>query len=299
MSKPLALVGKRVLVTGIGIKPVEHVFHDITTDKPSHTSIVHKGIEYKANIGAAIALECARAGAIVHLVSRSADKLEIVKHWIERQAQSAGVECSGVDLNNPTMLAEFVRSLPYSLPLYWVQSVGVGGGTVILKDDNPYKRIEDISQELLEAEMGVLRSTVTLLQLLLPRFRAQQETRICIISSMSAVRSVISGSMHNAAKGAISRFANAAMLELYRERIYITDVRPGGVDTGLYDSEAVRQTIIEIGANYGVDWSNAAGGPRLMPPLAVGGIVAEILSSEAHVTSVNMVSRGQFPHEGS
>lgn len=57
------LTGKRILITGVGIKPVGHIFTDITTGKPSHTPIFADGIEYKANIGAAIAFECAMAGA--------------------------------------------------------------------------------------------------------------------------------------------------------------------------------------------------------------------------------------------
>lgn len=75
--------------------------------------------------------------------------------------------------------------------------------------------------------MSVLKSTVSLLRILLPRFRKQKETRVCIVTSMSAIRSVISGSIHMAAKGAISRFTNATMIELDKERIFVTDVRPG------------------------------------------------------------------------
>lgn len=65
------LTDKRVLITGVGLKPVRFVFKDITTGRPSHTAIVVDAKEFKANIGAATALECAKAGAIVHLVART------------------------------------------------------------------------------------------------------------------------------------------------------------------------------------------------------------------------------------
>lgn len=55
------LDGKRILITGAGIKPSEFVFKDITTGEPSHTPVIIDGIEYKANIGTATALECAKA----------------------------------------------------------------------------------------------------------------------------------------------------------------------------------------------------------------------------------------------
>ncbi|MDR0650506.1 MAG: SDR family NAD(P)-dependent oxidoreductase [Candidatus Peribacteria bacterium] len=95
-----------------------------------------------------------------------------------------------------------------------------------MRDDNPYLKIDDLGEDLVKAELSVLENTIALLQILLPRFRKQAESRVCIISSMSAIRSVISGSMHMAAKGAISRFTNAAMIELDKEKIFISDIRP-------------------------------------------------------------------------
>ena len=80
---PLPLQGKRVLITGVGYKPVTFVFTDIVTGTPSHTAVLVDGKEYKANIGAAVAYECARAGATVYLVARSEDKLRAIKKWIE------------------------------------------------------------------------------------------------------------------------------------------------------------------------------------------------------------------------
>ncbi|MCC6934478.1 MAG: SDR family NAD(P)-dependent oxidoreductase [Candidatus Yanofskybacteria bacterium] len=291
------LNNKRILITGVGIKPVDFVFKDITTGEPSHTLVDIDGKEYKANIGAATAFECAKAGAIVHIVARTESKLQIVKKWIEEKISGAKVEYSAVDLGNISALEKLVESIPNDLPLYWVQSVGLGAGTVQLKDDNPYLLIDDLSEELIEAELSVLKNTVSLLRLLLPRFRKQKETRVCIVSSMSAIRSVVSGSMHMAAKGSISRFTNAAMIELDKDKIFITDVRPGIVDTGMYDSRVVQNTVSMMGKNFGYDYSKT--NLFCTPPSAVGKAIVSILTSDAHITSINMVARGQWPHEGS
>lgn len=291
------LKDKRILITGVGIKPVDFIFKDITTGKSSHTPVVVDGKEYKANIGTATALECAKAGAVVHLVARTENKLQIVKKWIEENVSGAKVEYSATDLSDKNSLKKLVDSISTNLPLYWVQSVGLGAGTVQLKDDNPYLLIDDLSEELVEAEFSVIKNTVSLLQLLLPRFRKQKETRVCIVSSMSAIRSVISGSIHMAAKGAISRFTNASMIELDKKKIFITDIRPGGADTGLYDSKVVQDTIVMMGKNYGYDYDKT--GPFFMPPSSIGRAIAETLMSDAHITSINMVARGQWPHEGS
>ena len=234
---------------------------------------------------------------MVHLVARTEENLRIVKDWIESEIPGAQVEYSATDLNDRASLDRLVTSLPTDMPLYWVQSVGLGAGTVRIKDNNPYLRIEDIPEELVEAELTVLKTTTNLLKLLLPRFRKQKETRIVVISSMSAIRSVISGSMHMAAKGALSRFANAAMIELDKDRIFVTDVRPGIVDTGMYDAEIVQKTVSMMGHNYGYDYTSS--GIYCAPPSAVGEAVVNALTSKAHLTSVNMVARGQWPHEGS
>src|SRR4030042_4589136 len=80
------LRGVRVLITGVGFKPINHIFTDITKDLRSHTSIwLEKGRtgEYKANIGTACAVECAHQGAALHLVARTKEKLRIVKNWIK------------------------------------------------------------------------------------------------------------------------------------------------------------------------------------------------------------------------
>lgn len=296
MNKSVNTYKKIVLVTGVGVKPVRHIFKDIKTGKPTHTSILHDDTEYKANIGAATAFELCREQNQVVIIGRTEDKLKIVKDWIKLSLPESSIEYICLDLSNKDSVRNFIATLPHNKEIAWVQCVGLGGGTVQVKDDNPYLSIDNISPELIEAEMTVLKDTVYFLQELLPRFKKQKESRVCIVSSMSAVRSVPNGSIHNAAKGAISRFTNAATIELNNKNIFITDIRPGGVDTGLYDSKIIQKSIIPMAQSYGTNWNKDI---RLAPPSSVGKVIAGIIESEAHITSVNLVARGQFPHEGS
>ena len=295
MSLPLEC--KQVLITGVGLRRLETRFCN-AQGQLSHTLIEDGTDMYKANIGAACALACAEQGATVHMVARTTASLQIIQRWIINETGQQ-VEYTPTDVTDSASLEKLVQGLPDDSPLHWVQSVGIGAGTVKLPDNNPYLLIEEITPQLLEAELSVIQSTVTLMQLLLARFRQQGGARICIISSMSAIRSFRSGSAHMAAKGALSRWTNAAMIELAPENIYITDVRPGGVDTGLYDPPAVQDRVAKICATYGYDWSRKAGGPKLISPLEVGKAVAFILSLDCHVPSINMVGAGQMPHEGS
>jgi hypothetical protein len=52
-----------------------------------------------------------------------------------------------------------------------------------------------------------------------------------------------------------------------------------------------------MGKNYGYDYNKT--GLFFMPPSSIGKAIVNVLTSEAHITSINMVARGQWPHEGS
>ena len=55
IPKTNLLKGKRIIITGCGIKPVEHKFKDIVTGEDSHDSIIVNKKEMKLNIGAGTA----------------------------------------------------------------------------------------------------------------------------------------------------------------------------------------------------------------------------------------------------
>jgi len=46
---------------------------------------------------------------------------------------------------------------------------------VRLRDDNPYLLIDNITEELIEAELTVLKNTIALLQILLPRLENKKK----------------------------------------------------------------------------------------------------------------------------
>ena len=238
------LESKRIVVTGCGYKPLQTSFHDIVSGIPSQDSIIIGSEEFKLNIGSAISGVLARKGAIVHMVSTSEDKLRRLKQGLEPIVGNGSLEFSSLDLLDEKQVDGFAKNLPNDRDIYWVQSVGLGAGSYKLKDDNPYLPLEDIPLDLLEKEsQTVLRATHLMMTKFLPIFRKQKETRIAIVSSMSAVRGYSYGGTHCAAKGAIDRYANSAMLGLYRDNIFLTTIRPGGIDTGMYDSPIVQEAI--------------------------------------------------------
>ncbi|MFH1997318.1 MAG: SDR family oxidoreductase [Patescibacteria group bacterium] len=305
IPKTNLLKGKRIIITGCGFKELNHEFYDVFSKEKTHDSLLLNGKEMKINIGAAIAFVLVANGAIIHMVSQTKDKLEFLKKQIIEKLNipRKNIEYSIVDLLNEKSVNEFSKKIKKDKPIYWIQSIGLGAGAYKIKDDNPYLHIKDIPSELLERETTiVLKGTHLLMQKLLPIFEKQNkkfntDTRIAIISSMSAIRGYASGGTHCAAKGAISRYTNSAMLDLWKDNIYITDIRPGAVDTGFYDNKFVQKAVLEIDKEYGSQYSKT--GIKLAPPISIANIVNAILIAPAHTTSINLVARGQLPNEGS
>ena len=306
IEKGNSLSGKRIVITGCGFKEHKCKFTDITTGEDSSNYIyafnnnIKKTQKLKLNIGSAIAFSLAAKGAIVHLVSTSEDKLKIIKERIvhELGIDEDMVEYSTLDLLHEKEVKNFVKSLKKDKTIHWVQSVGLGAGSYKLKDDNPYLPIEEIPLELLEKESTILlRATHLMMNEFLPIFEKQNETKIVIVSSMSAIRGYSFGATHCAAKGALDRYANAAMLALYGRNIFLSTIRPGAIDTGMYDSKVVQSAILNAAEEYNCSWRK--NGIRFAPPISVGNAVKFIFETNAQIPSLNLVSKGQFPNEGS
>lgn len=287
----------RIVVTGCGYKPLQTTFYDFVTGRPSQDSIEIDNVECKLNIGGAISGVLARKGANVHMVSTSEDKLSKLKKGLESIVENGSLEFSALNLLDEHQVADFVNSLPNDKEIYWVQSVGLSAGSYRLKDDNPYLPLEQIPIDLLEKEsQTVLRATHLMMTKFLPIFRKQKETKIAIVSSMSAIRGYSYGGTHCAAKGAIDRYANAAMVGKYKDNIFVTTIRPGVIDTGMYDNPSVQEAVKNISDEYqGIYRKQFV----LAPPTSVGEAVAFVFSTSAHIPSLNVVAKGQFPNEGS
>lgn len=289
--------GKRILVTGCGYKPLKHVFYDIVTGEPTHDAISVNGQEMKLNIGAATAGVLAFHGADVHMVSTSEEKLANICKELGPIVGENRLRYSAMDLLDKREVYEFIAGIPTDKELYWVQSIGIGAGSYHLKDDNPYLPLDEIEEALLEAETIIpLRATHIMMKALLPQLRKQEQSKIAIITSMSAIRGYSLGGTHCTAKAAIDKYANVCMLASYKERIFLTTIRPGGVDTGMYENPTVQEAIKKISDEYkGIYREHFC----LAPPTIVGEAIAYAFMTPAHILSIDMIANGQFPNQGS
>lgn len=239
-----------VLVTGCGFKPVGHIYQ--YKNRPSHNPIEIDGVEHKMNIGTAAAYRLAKEGVEVIMVSRTAENLERIKAGlIELGCKSELISFIAADITTDEGIDRLTSELPKDKNIYWVQSIGMGGGSYKVPNDNIYLPFEQISPELIQAEMQIVTATHKLMLKMVPIFRKQiqegRKAKIVIITSMSGERGYHFGATHVAAKHAIVGYVKGIEKELVDEGIEIYDVRPGGVDTGMYDNPSTKKAVEEIG----------------------------------------------------
>jgi replicative superfamily II helicase len=74
-----------------------------------------------------------------------------------------------------------------------------------------------------------------------------------------------------------------------KENIFVTTIRPGCVDTGMYDNPIVQEAIKIAADEYNCDWRTH--GARLAPPISVGQAILFALTTPAHLISINLVAK--------
>lgn len=277
-----------VVVTGVGYR---------TGNDLAPTTNIYEAPAVKVNMGAATALRAVQDGYSAVLVGRAEEKLQRIQDSIRMTIADAEVSYVIADLlcaQDVTRLANTVGDASHHVDL--VQSLGLSAGAYRIADDNPYLRVNELPSDLPTVEFDtVVRGLLLLVQSFLPLWQRQPETRLVVINSMSGIRPYMRGYAHASAKAGLHHAVRSLALELAKSNIFVSEVNPGAVDTGFYDSPKVQEAVAEIGREFGYDYSS---GIPQMPPSSVADAVSLCLRSEAHILSINAVARGQFPQHG-
>lgn len=238
-----------VLITGCGYKPIGHVFE--YKGKSTHNGIMIDGEECKMNIGTAIAYYLSQKWIKIIMVSKTVEKLEKIKQGLVKlDCDEKLISYIAVDLLSDKGVENLIKELFGNKTIYWVQSLGMGGGTYKIPYDNIYLPFEEIEPELIKTEMDIVTATHRIMLKLVPIFRKQikagQKAKISIITSMSGERGYHFGATHVAAKHALVGYIEGIRRELNDEGIEIYDIRPGAIDTGMYDNLHTMKAVEEI-----------------------------------------------------
>ncbi|MBX3117438.1 MAG: SDR family oxidoreductase [Fimbriimonadaceae bacterium] len=273
-----------VVVTGVGFRG-------------SASDNVFNSKEAKANLGAWSALKIAGDGLPVLAVARSEEKLKRVVESIREVHPHSNITERSADVLDRTQVSKLVKSIDSNTRIDLVHSVGLSSGAYTIPEDNPYLNIGNTPDDLPTREFDtVVRSLLLMVQELLPRWELQAETNLVVIASMSGIRPYPLGYAHASAKAGLHHAVRVLTLELLKKGVYVSEINPGMVDTGMYDSIAVKEAVTRIAKEFGYDYSK--GELPQAPPESIADLALVCLRSRLHVLSVNAVAKGQFPHAG-
>lgn len=277
----------KIIITGTGYR---------TTDNFSDSENIFQSFNVKVNIGAATAKYLAEKGFDVMLLSRTEDKLKKIQADLKQLFPQVEVSYYPLDILNEKEVTLFFKDLSNEFTYSYVHSAGLSTANYSLKDDNPYLPIEELPIELPTLEFTtVVQSLLLMIKGFLPFFQNQNSSKVVVINSMSGIRSYPLGYSHSSAKGGLHNAVRALSLELSKRNIFFSEIMPGIVDTGLYDSDAVIKAVKKIGLEFGYDYG--MNGIPKMSPYCVAEVVHTCLTNSANILSINMVSQGQWTHQ--
>lgn len=274
---------KTIIISGCGFR----------THSLNELSNIFECNDVKINIGTATAYALASAGYNLVLISRTQIKLNLIKKSLLEFFPNVKITICALDLMSTDEVFQFVKSLNCENEYAYVHCAGLSSGSYRLKDDNPYLFVEETPIELPTIEFeSVVKSLLIIIKCLLPIFRRQKESRIVVVSSMSSIRAVPLGFSHTSAKAGLHNATRSLSLELNKENIFVSEIMPGAVDTGMYDNEVVQKRVFEMGKMFGYDYKEVP----MMPPSAVAHAIKLCLENESYILTINMVGQGQWPN---
>ncbi len=178
-----------------------------------------------SGIGAGLAEEFARRGAVVGICARRRDRLDEVLSRCRRHSPDSRSWVT--DLSDPAAVdALAVSALD-----------GLGGVDVLVNNAGIPKRrhVSRLDPTTVESVMNInFFSPVRLTLALLPHMLERDSGRIINISSVAATLSSPGESAYDASKAALTAFSESMAVDLWQTGIKVLVVYPGLVDTELF-----------------------------------------------------------------
>ena len=278
----------KVIITGTGYRGLEGF---------NESENIFLSENVKINIGAATAKHLSEKGFDVLLLSKTEEKLKKIQADLINLYPCVDISYYPLDILNENEVALFFNKLSHEFTYFYVHSAGLSTANYSLKNDNPYLSIEELPIELPTLEFTtVVQSLLLMIRGFLPFFNNQKFSKVVVINSMSGIRSYPLGYSHSSAKGGLHNAVRALSLELSKRNIFFSEIMPGIVDTGLYDTKEVINSVKKIAKEFGYDYG--INGIPKMSPYCVAEVVHTCLTNSANILSINMVSQGQWTHQG-
>lgn len=157
------------------------------------------------------------------LVAKDKKKLEIMRDNLKsRGKKSVSIFTSDlVEINNHKVFVEQAFK-----QLGQIDIALIAHGTLPKQE-----KIENDNKALVKEFMVNGLSTVSILTILCKKFENQKFGSIGVISSVAGVRIRRSNYIYGTVKGMVSMFCEGLRMKLYKANVFLTDIRPGFVET--------------------------------------------------------------------
>lgn len=182
-----------------------------------------------SGIGKSTALEFARAGANVALVSRNLEKLEAIKTELQRKMKDIKVVIIQTDLTEEQEVQEMVKKAAENLGSIdiLINNAGVGmlGETMETNTEN-FRRLMEINYY----------SVFYAIKAVYPYMKANKRGQIVNITSAVSYKGFPDMGPYSASKFAVRGLSEALRFELKKDNISVILVSPGQTKTGFFEN---------------------------------------------------------------
>jgi len=177
-----------------------------------------------SGLGAALALECAKPGATLHLSARDASRLEGVAAAC--RAKGALVHPMGIDVRDAPAMAEWIGGAG-RLDLV-IANAGIGAGT-----GDGFERTADARAVFDTNVTGVLNTALPAIDVMAAQAPGADglRGRIAVIASIAAFAAGPSAPAYGASKSAVQRWAEARDATERKRGIRLHAICPGFIRT--------------------------------------------------------------------
>lgn len=175
-----------------------------------------------SGLGAWLAQELSRLGAIVILLARSREKLQQIAALMQGEH-----ECIVTDITSLEQVLAAAHEIIHTYGQIDILINNAGYGV--------FESFEDASLENMEEMMNVnYMGTVRCIKAILPYMRLAKSGHIVNIASLAGKISTAKSSGYCASKHAVLGFTNSLRQELKGTGIFLTAVNPGPIDTPFF-----------------------------------------------------------------
>jgi 3-oxoacyl-[acyl-carrier protein] reductase len=172
-------------------------------------------------IGRAIAESLLKEGASVVICGNTSKHVDKAVGELRHHGHCEGIPADVTDLQEVTRLFEFTDKTLGALDIL-VNNAGIG----------IFRPVADLSPDEWQRTLGTnLTGVFYCCHEALPRMRHRGAGSIINISSLAGKNAFAGGAAYNASKFGLNGFSEALMLDHRNERIRVTYVMPGSVDT--------------------------------------------------------------------